>query len=141
MVYQKFLALVFLPVLFFACASGPVEIPDDLSAAELIQRGQEASDRNRYGVSLQYYEAILTWFPLDIDNICAAEYEIAFIHYKEKKYDQAKAEFTSLLARYDTPDEEILPPQFKILSTKILAKIEDIERLRNKSSGEGAETS
>jgi outer membrane protein assembly factor BamD (BamD/ComL family) len=141
MVYKKFLALVFLPVLFFACASGPVEIPDDLSAEELIQRGQEASDRNRYGVSLQYYEAILTRFPLDIDNICAAEYEIAFIHYKEKKYDEAKAKFTSLLARYDTPDEEILPPQFKILATKILAKIEDIERLRNKSSGEEAEAS
>jgi outer membrane protein assembly factor BamD (BamD/ComL family) len=132
---RKFFALVFVPVLY-ACASGPVVIPQDLSAAELIQRGQEASDRNRYSVSLMYYESILERFPGDLANVCAAEYEIAFIHYKQKKYPEAKDEFTDLLARYDSPDEELLPPQFKILSTKILSKIEAIEKLRNKTAEE-----
>ena len=119
-----FLAAAFL---LFSCASGPVTIPDDLSPAELIQRAQEASDRNKYEVSLQYYETIIQRFPFDIDNIIAAEYEIAFIHYKQKKYETAKAEFTDLLNRYNTPDEELLPPQFKILSLKIMDKIEEIE--------------
>ena len=118
-------------VLAASCASGPVVIPDDLTPMELIQRGQEASDRGRYSVSLQYYQTLIERFPLDIDNICGAEYEIAFIHYKEKKYDIAKKEFTDLLDRYNTPDAALLPPQFKVLSEKIIAKITDIEN-RNK---------
>jgi outer membrane protein assembly factor BamD (BamD/ComL family) len=116
-------------VLAVSCASGPVSIPDELTPAELIQRGQEASDKNKYSVSLQYYEAILMRFPFDTDNICAAEYEIAFIHYKQKKYDAARSEFTNLLERYNTPDEELLPPQFKILSQIMMTKITEIGSL------------
>jgi len=99
---------------------------------ELIQRGQEASDRGRYKISLQYYQTLIERFPFEIDSICAAEYEIAFIHYKQKKYDLAKIEFTDLLERYNTPDEELLPPQFKILSQKIMARIAEIENRRRK---------
>jgi len=110
-----------------SCATKPVDIPEDLTAAEMIQRAQEASDRNRYSVSLQYYQTIIERFPSDIDNICAAEYEIAFIHYKQKKYDISKVEFTDLLDRYNTPDEALLPPQFKILAQKIMANITEIE--------------
>ena len=123
---------LFAAVLAFSCASGPTSIPDDLTAAELIQRAQEASDRNKFRVSLEYYETVIQRFPSDIDSICAAEYEIAFIHYKQKKYDIAKIEFTDLLERYNTPDEELLPPQFKILSQKIMAKITEIENKRKK---------
>jgi outer membrane protein assembly factor BamD (BamD/ComL family) len=137
MSYRRiFLALIFSPLLLAACSSGPVVIPDDITAAELIQRGQEASDRNRYVVSLQYYEAILERFPSDLANVCAAEYEIAFIHYKQKKYAEAKDEFRDLLGRYEDPDEELLPPQFKILSAKILGKIEVIEQRKNKGGTE-----
>ena len=114
-------------LLAVSCATGPNVIPEGLSPAELIQRAQEESDRNRYEASLQYYETLIQRFPFDIDNIIAAEYEIAFIHYKQKKYDVAKAEFTALLERYNTPDEELLPQQFKILSLKIMARIEEIE--------------
>ena len=114
-------------LLAFSCASGPTVIPENLTPAELIQRAQEASDRNRYEVSLLYYEIIIERFPFDIDNIIAAEYEIAFIHYKQKQYETAKAEFNDLLERYNTPDEALLPPQFKILSLKIMEKIEEIE--------------
>jgi len=113
--------------LVFSCASGPAAIPEGLTPAELIQRAQEASDRNRYDTSLQYYETIIERFPFEIDNIIAAEYEIAFIHYKQKKYETAKVKFADLLERYNTPDEELLPPQFKILSLKVMEKIDEIE--------------
>jgi outer membrane protein assembly factor BamD (BamD/ComL family) len=113
--------------LLFACASRPVSIPDDITAEELIQRGQEASDRNRYKQSLQYYETILDRFPTNIDLICAAEYEIAFIHYKQKLYPQSRSEFEDLLARYDVPDAELLPPQFKILAEIVLEQLTEKE--------------
>jgi outer membrane protein assembly factor BamD (BamD/ComL family) len=89
----------------------------------LIQRGQEASDKNKYSRALEYYEVLLQRYPESMEIVCAAEYEIAFIHYKQKKYSQAKGEFGALLARYDTPDEELLPAQFKILSQIVLDKL------------------
>jgi outer membrane protein assembly factor BamD (BamD/ComL family) len=121
-------AMVLAMVLIYSCASGPVDIPEDLTPAEMIQRAQEASDRNKYTISLQYYQTIIERFPHDIDNICAAEYEIAFIHYKQKKYDIAKIGFNDLLERYNTPDEELLPQQFKILSHIVLKRIAELEK-------------
>jgi outer membrane protein assembly factor BamD (BamD/ComL family) len=123
-------SLAFSIVLFVsaACATGPVNIPSEMSAAELIQRGQEASDRNRYSLSLQYYQALLSRNIADIELVCAAEYEIAFIHYKQKKYAEARSEFETLLERYNTPDEELLPQQFKKLSTIVLNRIDEKEK-------------
>ena len=131
--YRNFMKLLkfTIPAAFIfvlvSCASRPAVIPDDLSAAELVQRAQEASDKNRYNLSLQYYEAILDRFPYDSEYVCAAEYEIAFIHYKQKKYDISKAGFNALLERYNTPDEELLPPQYKVLAKKILGIINETE--------------
>ena len=79
-VMQKMAALCVSALVIAACATGPVNIPDDFSPAELIQRAQEASDRNRYGVALQYYEALLDRNRTNIDLVCTAEYEIAFVH-------------------------------------------------------------
>ncbi|MCL2070477.1 MAG: hypothetical protein FWH19_05780 [Treponema sp.] len=110
-----------------SCVTGPVVVPENLTPMELIQRGQEASHRNRFAHALQYYEALLLRFPNDRDSVCAAEYEIAFIHYKQKRYDLARTEFNNLLARYNSPDAALLPPQFRILSNVVLARIDEIE--------------
>ena len=132
-----FFIVLVVSALALSCASKPMVIPENLTVMELTQRAQEASDRNKYKVSLQYYETIIERFPYDIDNVVAAEYEIAFIHYKQKKYDIAKVEFNELLERYNTPDEELLPPQFKILSQKILSRITEIENRRKKADKQG----
>ena len=130
--YQKLpalaAALIFSTVIIIAaCASSGVIIPQDISPAELIQRAQEASDKNKYPTALQYYEALRERNPTNTDLLCTAEYEIAFIHYKQKKYALAKEEFNALLARYDEPDGEYLPPQFKLLAKKVLERIEEKE--------------
>jgi outer membrane protein assembly factor BamD (BamD/ComL family) len=125
---QRFIVLIFTVVLCLAaCATGPLTIPDDLTPAELIQRAQEASDRNRYNHALQYYEALLERNSTNIDLVCTAEYEIAFIYYKQKKYSQAKKGFNSLLERYDAPEGEHLPPQFQRLATIVLERIKEKE--------------
>jgi outer membrane protein assembly factor BamD (BamD/ComL family) len=109
------------------CATGPVNISQDLSAAELIQRAQEASDRNHYSLALRYYEAVLERNAFNIELVCTAEYEIAFIHYKQKKYETAKSEFRALLTRYDSSDEELLPAQFKKLALIVMNRIAEKE--------------
>ncbi|GHU61394.1 hypothetical protein FACS189445_3340 [Spirochaetia bacterium] len=110
--------------LIAGCSSGPVNIPDTISPAELVQRAQEASDRNRYKQALGYYEAIRERFPENDEYGCTAEYEIAFIHYKQKKYDLSVSEFRSLLDRYDQPDAELLPPQYRILANIVIDRID-----------------
>ena len=121
------LATLFAALLASSCATRPADIPYDITAMELIQRGQEASDRNRFSLALQFYAEVLERFPFDTSSVIAAEYEIAFIHYKQRRYDMAKADFNHILERYNTPDEALLPPQFKILSQIVLARIDDIE--------------
>ena len=113
-------------ILVISCATKPVVISEDLTAAELVQRAQEASDKNRYNISLQYYGSILERFPYDSEYVCTAEYEIAFIYYKQKKYELSKAGFNALLERYNTLDEE-LPPQYRVLAIKLLGTISEIE--------------
>ncbi|MDR2477669.1 MAG: hypothetical protein LBD18_07795 [Treponema sp.] len=113
---------------FFLSASSRALIPDSLSPEELIQRAQEASDRNRYKLALQYYQALLERNLSNIDLVCTAEYEIAFIHYKQKKYTEARSELNALLERYNIPDEELLPPQFKRLATIVLDRITEKEK-------------
>jgi len=125
---------------FICAACATVKIPQELSPAELIQRAQEASDHNRYNIALQYYQALLDRNQNNIDLVCAGEYEIAFIHYKQKKYDQARAEFNALLERYNSPDAELLPPQFKRLATIVLSSIDEKEKplfAKKRASDEG----
>ncbi|MDR0568870.1 MAG: hypothetical protein LBG87_06660 [Spirochaetaceae bacterium] len=109
------------------CASS-LAIPPELTPPELIQKAQAESDKNRYSRALQYYEAILERYPSYIDEICAAEYEIAHIHYKRKKYSLAETGYTNLLDRYNTPDAELLPPQFRRLAEIGLQKIAEKQR-------------
>jgi hypothetical protein len=67
--------------------------------------------------------------------VCTAEYEIAFIHYKQKKYADARTEFNALLERYRSPGAELLPPQFRRLSTIVLERITEKEKTKAPFSG------
>lgn len=132
-VLQEALAVTLCMVLFvFTACSSQVVISSELSAPELIQRAQEASDRNRYKVSLQYYEAVLERYAFNPEYICEAEYEIAFIKYKQKDYTAAKTGLSALLKRYDNQDAEFLPQHFRILANIVLGKIDASENQRKK---------
>ena len=127
---QKIFTVLFLisPVFFSSCVTRPEKIPPELSPAELIQLAQEASDHNRYNTALQYYQVLLSRYSHVIDLVCTGEYEIAFIHYKQKKYSQARSELNALLERYNSPDEELLPQQFKRLANIVLDSIDKKEK-------------
>jgi len=125
---MRFIFALVIVFIFFSCAS-TINIGEGLSPAELIQRAQEASDRNRYNTALQYYEALHDRNLSNIDLIITAKYGIAFIHYKQKKYQQSRAELNELLEYYNTPDAELLPQQFKVLAQIVLNSITEKEKL------------
>ena len=112
---------------FWSCASANVAIPYTLSPAEIIQRAQEASDRNHYGAALQYYQALLERNMTQMDLVCTAEYEIAFIYYKQGNFTFARERLSALLERFEAPDGEYLPQQFKVLARIVLDRIDEKE--------------
>lgn len=121
-------AFFVIPVLFatlLACRTGPVTIPEDLTQAELFQRGQEALDAGRFAVALQYYETFLERFPNDRVNGAEARYEIAFIHYRMDEWDTARRLFAELIAKYDAPDAEELPAWPRVLSLRVLEVMDE----------------
>jgi len=83
--------------------------------------------RNRPALALVHYRALIERFPHDIYFVVAAEYEIAFIYYRQRNFEEARVKFDTLLARYDGPDSELLPPQFRVLSGIVLARIDEAE--------------
>jgi len=127
---KKLLFPLTLALLFSACASA-VNIGEDLSPAELIQRANEAMDKNRYKVAIQYYEALRDRNPSNIDLNITAEYHIAFIHYKQEKLEQARDELNAVLEYYKSPDAELLPQHYKRLSQIVLQTIDEKEKRKN----------
>jgi tetratricopeptide (TPR) repeat protein len=124
--------ILLMAVMAAACSTSPQTISEEMTSEELVQRAQEASDRNRYNTALLYYEALLERNQTSYDWILTAEYEIAFIHYKQKKYDEAKSELNALLSRYDSPDAELLPQQYKRLCGIVLESIDKKEAEQKK---------
>jgi outer membrane protein assembly factor BamD (BamD/ComL family) len=106
-----------------SCVTGPVDIPADMPPGKIIQKAQEATDTNKYKIALQYYEALLERYGDSEEYLCTAEYEFAFIRYKQKKYTEARERLEVLLDRYEEPGGESLPPQFRVLAEKVLARI------------------
>jgi len=106
-----------------SCASAPREIPEGLSAQNLVQRAQEASDAYKYDVALAYYGALKERYGSDPAIDCAADYEIAFIANKQGRVDECEAGMTALLERYAQPGGEALPPRYRILAAKVLESI------------------
>ena len=93
-----------------------------------MQRAQEAMDRNRYETAIQYYQALYARNQTNIDLIITAEYHIAHIKFKQKKYDEAREGFNGVLSYYTTADAILLPQHFMILSKIVLENIDEKER-------------
>ncbi|MFP4300906.1 MAG: hypothetical protein ACOC47_04270 [Alkalispirochaetaceae bacterium] len=126
-------AALLLLLLLSACQTELPEIPEDLSQAEFFQRAQDAADDNEWEVALHYYETFIERYPDDEANIAAAEYEIAFIHYKMEEYRTSRELFEELLLKYEEDEDDTLPPWVEILSEKILSTVN--ERIAEQEEG------
>ncbi len=110
-------------LVIIACQSTPEFIPEDLQPREYFQLAQEAVvERNDYDTALFYYQTFLERYPEDIQRTVEAEYEIAFIRYKQND-PSAGMLFADLLARYDADGAELLPAWPKVLAERLSEKI------------------
>ncbi|MCL1813296.1 MAG: hypothetical protein FWG29_07225 [Treponema sp.] len=121
--YPLFLAVFVITAM--SCVTGPVQVPEDMPPTKIIQRAQEATDDNKYKIAIQYYQILLERYGDINEYYVIGEYEIAFIHYKKKRYTEARKGFEHLLVLYQAEGGETLPPQFRVLSEKVLARMDE----------------
>jgi outer membrane protein assembly factor BamD (BamD/ComL family) len=110
--------------LLASCSSGPVVIPEGLSAAEIFQRAQDASDKNDYPLAMRYYSLVQTSYPDDLTHATWATYEIAFLYHKMGKDEMSLSLTNDLLDKY-AKDAGGLPPAPRILAQKLKARLEE----------------
>lgn len=108
---------------FAACSSTPKEIPEDLTAQELIQKGQNEFENGRYKASLRYYTTVTERFADNPAVYAEATYEIGHLFMKQKKYDKAEVVFQNLLDLYASAQPGTLPGSYRKLSEGEMEKI------------------
>ncbi|MCQ2604152.1 MAG: hypothetical protein MJ215_03800 [Spirochaetia bacterium] len=127
---KKFLVSALLIIFLSSCSSVSKDLKDpNLTPEEFFQKAQEGViNWNKYNAAIRYYEEFINRYPDMKGKVIEAEYEIAFIKYKQHKYDDAAERLSQLLDKYQT-DEAIYYPEWpRTLSGKLLANIQAEEK-------------
>jgi len=123
---KKVLLFMMLVVLLLtSCHSLKKDLENpDLTPEEFFQKAQEAViDWNRYKLAIQFYEEFMRRYPDMKNKIIEAEYEIAFIKFKQRKLDEAEERFNQILDKYNTDEAVYYPSWPALMSNKGLENI------------------
>ena len=118
-IISAFFAILFL---FGACAS-KTEIPNDLSQAQLIQKGQNAFGAGDYKTAEVYYKTSIQRYGNNTENYIESKYELGHLYLKTKDYDKAEEAFNEILELYEYASYGDLPAAYKKLANIGLSKI------------------
>ncbi len=116
-------ALIALSAAAFISCNSNKPIPDDLTAKELIQRGQEAFEKGRNKQSLRYFTAVVERYGSDPALYTEATYEIGHLHMRNKNYEGAVEALDSLTKLYAAYPVGTFPPAYEKLAKLELEKI------------------
>ena len=131
-----FVTTIFLAVIFVvSCASIPKDIPLELSAKELNQKAQECTAVENYAGAEVYYKTLIQRYGMDTSVLIPAEFELAHVYIKQKKYDKTKPLLEKVLSYYEV-DATNLPREYKKLAQIDLNKIpkEELETSQEKNN-------
>ena len=116
----------------FTCAScqSVKDIPEDLTAPQILQRGQSYTDSADYKNAEACYLATIERFGDDTNTYIEAKYELAHLYLKTKNYEKAQAGLEEILEIYSYAPVGSLPAAYKKLAQL------DMEKLPNRSAEE-----
>ena len=108
------------------------EIPDNLTAPQLLQRGQSSLDAADYKAAEKYFLKTIEQYGDDTNTYIEAKYELAHLYIKTKRWEKAYDNLSEILELYDYAMAGTLPPAYKKLAQiemdKIpLAKLEEYQ--------------
>ena len=108
---------------FFSCSTVP-EIPENASATQLIQYGQDAIDLGNYSLAETYYLTTIKRYGMDTTTYIEARYELG-----RRYLNKALLQFKEILDIYDSVEIGTYPPSFQKLSKLSINQIP--EKYRN----------
>lgn len=120
---KQIASLILLCLFLFSCTSVPKTAPTDASVEDLTLLAQNSLDVSNYKAAEFYYQTILNRYGSDLSVAVAAEYEIAHIRIKQKKWNDAKERLETILDYYDSDAAEYLAPHYRVLAEIDYAKI------------------
>ena len=101
------------------------DIPEDLTASQLLQKGQTCYDNADYKSAEIYYKTTIDRYGDDTTTYIEAKYELAHLYIKKKNYDKARSALDEILELYDYAAAGTIPPAYKKLAQIEMAKIPD----------------
>ena len=101
------------------------DIPEDLTAPQLLQRGQSCLDHADYKSAEVYYKTTIDRYGDDTNIYIEAKYELAHLYMKRKKYEKARTALDEILDIYNNAPSGSLPAAYKKLAQIEMAKIPD----------------
>ncbi len=101
------------------------DIPEDLTAPQLLQRGQSCLDNADYKSAEVYYLTTIDRYGDDTNTYIEAKYELAHLYMKRKKYEKARTALDEILDIYNNAPSGSLPAAYKKLAQIEMAKIPD----------------
>ncbi len=107
----------------FVSCNSTKEIPDDLTAPQLLQRGQAALDSADYKTSEKYFLKTIDEYGSDTSTYIEAKYELAHLYIKTRNYKKAYYALDEILELYDYAMTGELPPAYKKLANIEMGKI------------------
>ena len=108
---------------FVACKTVPTEVSSTVTEAELFQLAQTEIDNDNPEAARFYFEKVIFMYGTNYTSLVIAEYELAHLDIKEKKYMSAKPQLEKVVSYYDDPDlAPLLNPSYKKLALLDLEK-------------------
>ena len=117
-----FFRAAIIAMILFSCKSVPDEISEELDASQLIQLGQDNYDSGKYRAAEMYFNAVLERYGDDVKHYIEATYELGHLYMKQKRYEEAIANFNKILEIYENVPAGI-PGAYKRLSQIELEKV------------------
>lgn len=133
------LFLISFALFLLCCKSTDIVIPEDLTAAQLIQRGQDAAANDNYKEADLYYIATLDRYGSDLKCYVEARYELAHSFTKQERFDEAKTMYTEIINIFEQANAiyQVQPKYKKLaqigLDTIAAAKKEQLEKEEKKN--------
>lgn len=127
-------AILTFSALFFSCKTIKY-IPEDKTAAQIIQMGQNSVSVSDYNSAEFCYKTVLERFGSDPSIFAEAKYELGHTYLRQRKYDKAYTTFNELLDIYDVYGTA-LPGAYKKLCNIGLSQIpaKRLKELENKET-------
>ena len=118
-----FLAIIFLlSLVFISCNTLPKDIDEEVGPEDMIIKAQQYSDAGKTNAAEIMYNRLLDQYGSDTNYRVIAEFEIAHIKLKARKYADAKPLYEDIINIYDSTYES-LPGKYLVLARNDLARL------------------